>query len=56
MEKETLIELASMLREQYVNMVDLQKYLALGDYDRGKVSGSLEVIEAIERLVEQDVI
>lgn len=54
MEKETIRELASILREQYVNMVDLQKYLALDDYDRGKVSGSLDIIESIERLVDAE--
>ena len=54
MEKETLRELANMLREQYVNPSDLPIHLAMDLFARGKVAGALEVIEAIERLVTLD--
>lgn len=52
MEKETLIELAKQLRNDYVNPNDLQKVLAMDSFERGEVSGALMLIEAIERLVE----
>lgn len=54
MEKETLRELAKQLREQYVNNHDLLEFLKRDTFDRGKVAGALEVIEAIERLVDED--
>lgn len=54
MEKETLRELASMLREQYVNVDDLLNILSMDDFDRGMVAGALAAIEAIERLVDND--
>lgn len=53
-DKETLRELANMLREQYVNPSDLSIYLALDEYKRGNVAGYIEVIEAIERLVDAE--
>lgn len=53
-DKETLRELASMLREQYVNPADLPIHLAMDLFARGKVAGALELIEAIERLVIMD--